>query len=82
MGDVNFAPLPIRFVVASPAGADPQGQALLAGHRRLTGHMLKELTPDHETHRAQVRSVKVGWNGAGPVWEFTCPACGIRWRSE
>ena len=72
----------IRFVQTYPGAVDVEGHKLLAHHRELTGHLRPgTLTPEEEAHRSQVHSVKVGWKGY-PIWEFTCPACGIRWRND
>ena len=72
----------IRFVQTYPGAVDPEGQRLLAEHRRLTGHLqARALSTYEEAHRAQVASVEVGWKGY-PIFEFTCPLCGIRWRNN
>ena len=61
----------IRFVLDSQRN-DPDGWALLEGHRTLC---------QLPGHQEQVQAVKVGWRGY-PVFEFTCPACRIRWRTK
>ena len=64
-------PNPIRFVLDSQRH-DPDGWEMLQNHRTLCQ------LPGHSD---QVQHRKVGWNGY-PIFEFTCPACGIRWRRE
>jgi len=73
---------PIRFVCTRP-GADTEAErATMGEHYRLAGPGWPNKTDAQREHADQVISRKVGWNGAGPIWEHVCPACGIRWRRE
>jgi hypothetical protein len=71
----------IRFVATYPGAQNENDVKLLGEHYRLAGPAWPNKTDEQSVHADQVVARKVGWNG-GPIFEYTCPACGIRWRRE
>ncbi len=72
------APREIRFVCTYPGARTPEGDALLKRHAFLAGHGHPEPTEDERVHQDQV-IFRRPFRG---VIEYTCQACGIRWRIE
>lgn len=80
---MSDAPAKIRFLSTwPPAAKAPDTDALIAAHWKAVGagRYPEPKTPEEQSHADQTRAVKVGWDG-GNVYEYTCPACGIRWRN-
>lgn len=72
----------IRFIPSAAVfGQTQEDKAALVAHRLACGYGPGAKTPEHQAHADQVQRRRVGWNGA-PIYEMTCPACGIRWRTE
>jgi len=71
----------IHFVATSPGAQSENDRKLLGEHYRLAGPGWDQKTDAQRAHQDQVIARKVGYNGS-PIFEYTCPACGIRWRRE
>lgn len=72
---------PIRSVQTYPGTRTAEGDRLLDAHHLACGPDWPNKTDAQRAHTDQVIGRKVGWNG-GPIFEYTCPSCGIRWRRE
>ncbi len=70
----------MRHILTYPGAHrdDPEGHAMLKAHRSLVG-VYPTQTDEQKAHAAQTVGRKVGWNGAGPINEWTCAECGIMW---
>ena len=70
----------MNFIVTHPIAAQPSDKAAMVKHRLACAYGPGQPTPENLAHQRQVTFVKVGYNG-GPIFEYTCSACGIRWRN-